>query len=363
MKSNFVKPVNDFLEEDKSTKKTITNPNVSMSDIEVDNALRPKKLSDFTGQEKLKNNLHYAIQSAKARGEHIDHIMFYGPPGLGKTTLAEIVANELEVSFSQSSGPVLQKAGDIVGLLTNLKDRDVIFIDEIHRLTRNIEEYLYPAMEDYEIDIMMDSGPGAKNIKLSLEKFTLVGATTMAGSISKPMRDRFGILLKLEYYTPDDLTTIIKRSASLLQIEITEDAAIILGERSRGTPRIANRLLKRSRDVAVVDKKDKIDLSIVEKSLTMLGVDENGLDETDIEILKTIIEHYNGGPVGLKSIAMVIGEESDTIEEMYEPFLVQKGFIRRTPRGRSATKKAYDVVGIKYKKKNITKESDLGSFF
>ncbi len=357
MKSNFVKPT---VIEEETPKKSVINPSAQLSDAEVDNALRPKVLADFTGQEKLKNNLHYAIQSAKARGEHIDHIMFYGPPGLGKTTLAEIVANELGVNFSQSSGPVLQKAGDIVGLLTNLQQRDVIFIDEIHRLTRNIEEYLYPAMEDYEIDIMMDSGPGAKNIKLSLEKFTLVGATTMAGSISKPMRDRFGILLKLEYYTPEELTIIINRSASLLGVEITEEASLSLGKRSRGTPRIANRLLKRSRDVAVVDKKDCIDLQTVEKTLSMLGVDENGLDETDIEILKTIIEHYHGGPVGLKSVAMVIGEESDTIEEMYEPFLVQKGFVRRTPRGRSATKKAYEVIGAEY---NPKLEDEQGSLF
>lgn len=335
------------------------NPHKKPEENEIENSLRPKRIEDFVGQKKLKENLFYAVESAKKRVGYIDHILLYGPPGLGKTTLAELVANEMEVGFRSSSGPAIVKPGDIVGLLTNLKKGDVLFLDEIHRLNKVTEEYLYPAMEDYKIDFMVDTGANAKSIQLNLEKFTLVGATTMAGSISKPMRDRFGIILRLEYYSDKELTTIIKRSSQILNISIDDDAAYELGKRSRGTPRIANRLLKRSRDVAVVNKKNIIDTESVEKTLSLLGIDKNGLDELDRKILEITITHYCGGPVGVKSVAMVLGEESDTIEEMYEPFLVQQGYLKRTPRGRVVTAKAYELLGIEQKNKQSNEDASL----
>ncbi len=336
----------------------INNPRHIDEDSIVEETLRPKKLDDFIGQESLKLNLSYAIKSAKERSKSIDHIILYGPPGLGKTTLAEIIANEMGVNFISTSGPALTKPGDIVGILTRLKSRDVFFIDEIHRLSKTIEEYLYPAMEDFKVDLILDTGPNARTMKIKIEEFTLIGATTIAGKISQPLRDRFGIVLKVDYYNEEELKRIILRSAKILEIGITEKAALSLARRSRGTPRIANRLLKRTRDVAIVDKKDFIDEEVVNKTLKIINIDKYGLDETDRKILEVIIKNFSGGPVGVKNIAIGIGEDPQTIEEVYEPFLIQKGFIKRTPRGRVATKKAYDVLGIK----NYDDSEDLSLF-
>ncbi|CUU07070.1 Holliday junction DNA helicase subunit RuvB [Candidatus Thermokryptus mobilis] len=328
-----------------------TNPEKLEIDVEVDQQLRPLKFDDFVGQEKIVNNLKVFIQAAKMREEPLDHVLLTGPPGLGKTTLAYIIANELGVGIKVTSGPVIEKPGDLAGILTSLSDREVLFIDEIHRLSPVVEEYLYSAMEDFKIDIVIDTGPNARSVKLNLPRFTLVGATTRAGLLTAPLRARFGISARLDYYTPDELCQIIKRSAKILQIQITEEGAYEIARRSRGTPRIANRLLKRSRDFAQADKNlaeygGVITKEVAEYALKALDVDEHGLDDMDKRILLTIIEKYNGGPVGIGTIAVAVGEEEGTIEEVYEPYLIQEGFIKRTPRGRVATELAYRHFGF-----------------
>jgi Holliday junction DNA helicase RuvB len=309
--------------------------------------MRPKRLSEFVGQRQARENLSVFIEAAKARGEALDHVLFHGPPGLGKTTLAQIVARELGVNFRSTSGPVLAKAGDLAAILTNLEPRDVLFIDEIHRLSTVVEEYLYAAMEDYRIDIMIDSGPNARSIQLNIHPFTLVGATTRSGLLTAPLLSRFGIKSRLEYYNAETLQKIIVRSAGILQTRITSDASSEIARRSRGTPRIANGLLRRVRDFAQVLGNGVIDLGITEHSLRALNVDEHGLDEMDNRILSTIIEKFKGGPVGITTIATAVGEETGTLEEVYEPFLIQEGFIMRTPRGREVTAKAYEHLGKK----------------
>jgi holliday junction DNA helicase RuvB len=314
-------------------------------DQEYDKVLRPKYLNDFMGQPAVVDNLEIFIQAAKLRGESLDHVLLHGPPGLGKTTLANIIANELGVGFKVTSGPVLDKPGDLAGLLTNLGEGDVLFIDEIHRLSPVVEEYLYSAMEDYTIDILIDSGPNARSIQISLNPFTLIGATTRSGLLTSPLRARFGINSRLEYYNSQVLTTIVERSSSLLNIPIHEDAAFKIAGRSRGTPRIANALLRRVRDFAQIKGKGVIDSDITEFALKALNVDEFGLDEMDIRILKVLIDKFNGGPVGLSTIATAIGENAGTLEEVYEPFLIQEGFLMRTTRGRKATEMAYRHLG------------------
>ena len=317
----------------------------SPGDQDYDKVLRPKKIEDFTGQPKIVENLEIFIKAAILRNEPLDHVLLHGPPGLGKTTLAHIIANELNVGFKVTSGPVLDKPGDLAGLLTNLQEGDVLFIDEIHRLSPVIEEYLYSAMEDYSIDILIDSGPNARTVQIALNPFTLIGATTRSGLLTSPLRARFGINLRLEYYNAKTLTLIVERSADLLGIPITEEAAYQIASRSRGTPRIANALLRRVRDFAQIKGDGNITLDITNMALTALNVDQNGLDETDNKILTVIIDKFQGGPVGMTTIATAIGENAGTIEEVYEPFLIQEGFLMRTPRGRKATEKAYLHLG------------------
>ena len=316
------------------------------SDKEVDKVLRPKLLDDFTGQKSVVDNLDVFIRAAKLRGEPLDHVLLHGPPGLGKTTLANIVANELGVGFKVTSGPVLDKAGDLAGLLTNLNAGDVLFIDEIHRLSPVIEEYLYSAMEDYVIDIIIDAGANARTVQITLNPFTLIGATTRSGLLTSPLRARFGINSRLEYYDSKTLTSIVQRSSDLLAIPIDEDAAYQIASRSRGTPRIANALLRRVRDFAQIKGDGTITLDITNHALKALNVDQNGLDEMDNKIISTIISKFSGGPVGLTTIATAIGENAGTLEEVYEPFLIQEGYIMRTSRGRKVTEKAYKHLGI-----------------
>ena len=314
-------------------------------DQEIDKVLRPKYLADFSGQPAIVENLEVFIQAAKLRREPLDHVLLHGPPGLGKTTLAHIIANEMGVGFKVTSGPVLDKPGDLAGLLTNLGDGDVLFIDEIHRLSPVVEEYLYSAMEDYVIDILIDTGPNARSVQINLNPFTLIGATTRSGLLTRPLRARFGINSRLEYYDSKTLTSIVERSSGLLNISIDEDAAFKIASRSRGTPRIANALLRRVRDFAQIKGTGSIDDAITEFALKALNVDANGLDEMDIRILKVIIDKFNGGPVGLSTIATAIGENTGTLEEVYEPFLIQEGFLMRTPRGRKATERSYKHLG------------------
>lgn len=314
-------------------------------DVDYDKVLRPKRLSDFTGQPKVVENLSIFVKAAKLRNEPLDHVLLHGPPGLGKTTLSNIIANELGVGFKVTSGPVLDKPGDLAGLLTNLETGDVLFIDEIHRLSPVVEEYLYSAMEDYHIDIMIDSGPNARTVQISLNPFTLIGATTRSGLLTSPLRARFGINLRLEYYDAKTLTLIVERSAGLLDIPITEEAAYQIASRSRGTPRIANALLRRVRDFAQIKGDGTIDNAITMFALDALNVDQCGLDEMDNKILNTIIDKFKGGPVGLTTIATAIGENAGTVEEVYEPFLIQEGFLMRTPRGRQVTERAYKHLG------------------
>ena len=331
-----------------------TEENLTPEEKTVEKALRPKMLDDFSGQPKIVDNLKVFIEATKLRDEALDHVLLHGPPGLGKTTLSHIVANELGASLKLTSGPVMEKPGDLAGLLSNLNEGDVLFIDEIHRLNNVVEEYLYSAMEDYTIDIMIDSGPAARSIQIELNPFTLIGATTRMGLLTSPLRARFGINCHLDYYDSVTLEKIIKRSAGILDIEIDSKGAKEIARRSRGTPRIANALLRRIRDFAQVKGNGKIDLTIAQYGLNALNVDEGGLDEMDNRILSAIVEKFKGGPVGLTTIATAVGEESGTVEEVHEPFLIMEGYIQRTPRGREATQKAYEHLGVARQSKNGT---------
>ena len=329
----------------------INDPQPFDDDIAVEKSLRPNIMDEFIGQKDIVDSLKLYIEAANKRGESLDHVLFFGPPGLGKTTLSIIIARELGVNIKQSSGPVLDKAGDLAGILTGLEEKDVFFIDEIHRLNAVVEEYLYSAMEDYKIEIMIDKGPSARSVQLNVEPFTLVGATTRLGSLTSPLRDRFGVLLRFDYYEKEDLYEIIKRSAEILEVEIDKDGALELASRSRGTPRIANRILRRTRDYADVKANGKISAEVAKDSLNTLGIDKFGLDSMDRTILDTLIDKFNGGPVGLNSLAVAVSEDVSTIEDVYEPFLIKEGFIQRTNRGRIAQEKSYSHLG-----KTITKQ-------
>ena len=328
-----------------------TNQTLSPSPFDeekrVEATLRPRTLADYIGQSRVKERLSLFIEAARARGEHLDHVLFSGPPGLGKTTLANIIAQELGVGITTTSGPVIERAGDLAAILTNLKDHDVLFIDEIHRLSHVVEEILYPAMEDFKLDILVGQGPSAKTIKLDLPRFTLVGATTRAGLLTSPLRDRFGVSARLDFYPPEELRVIVRRSAGVLGCAIEDDGALEIARRSRGTPRIANRLLRRVRDFAQVRAGGKIDRQVASDALLLLDVDAQGFDQMDRKILMTIIEKFSGGPVGIDTIASAINEEPDTIEDVYEPYLIQCGYLHRTPRGRVVTKIAYAHFGLK----------------
>lgn len=335
----------------------IVSPDYNYTQDETEISLRPKCLDDYIGQDKAKDNLRIYITAAKQRNETLDHVLLYGPPGLGKTTLSGIIARELDVNLRVTSGPAIEKQGDLVAILTSLEEGDVLFIDEIHRLSRNVEEILYPAMEDFSLDIIIGKGPSARSIRIDVPKFTLVGATTRSGQLTAPLRDRFGVLLRLELYTPEQLAQIVTRSAGILGIEIDSDGALEIASRSRGTPRIANRLLKRVRDIAQVEYDGVINEKTAQAALERFEIDELGLDDFDRKMLNTIITNYRGGPVGLDTLAAAIGEEAITIEDVYEPYLMQIGFLTRTARGRCVTKLAYDHLGIAFDEKISSQQS------
>jgi Holliday junction DNA helicase RuvB len=324
----------------------IIDPEPDIDELPSEVSLRPKSLDDYVGQDELKRNLRVFIEAAKARSEALDHVLFHGSPGLGKTSLAHIIANELKVNINSTSGPVIERPGDLAAILTSLQPRDVLFIDEVHRLNHVVEEILYPAMEDFQLDIIIGQGPSARTMKIPLPPFTLVGATTRAGLLTPPLRERFGVVLRVEFYSPEELRKIVQRSAKLLDIPISEDGAFELSGRSRGTPRVANRLLRRVRDYAQVEAQGVITQEVAKEALDMLGVDGRGLDKMDRHIMLTIIQKFNGGPIGLDTLSAAVSEEKDTLEDVYEPFLIQMGYIKRTPRGRVATKLAYSHFGI-----------------
>ena len=331
----------------------IVTPEFKTHDEFTEKSLRPQIFKEYIGQKKTVDQLKIFIEAAKMRDEQLDHVLLYGPPGLGKTTLSHIIANEMNVNVKITSGPAIERPGDLAAILTNLKENDILFIDEIHRLNRTVEEILYPAMEDYAIDIVVGKGPGARSVRLDLPKFTLIGATTRVGNLSSPLRDRFGVLLKLELYDNESLREIVHRSSEILDVSVHDNAAIEIARRSRGTPRIVNRILKRVRDYAQVFGDGSISIEIARKALNMLEIDELGLDQVDIKILSTIIENYSGGPVGLDAIAASSGEEKSTVEDVYEPYLLQIGFLNRTPRGRVVTQRGYEHLGKSYVEKNM----------
>ncbi len=346
-----------MIEQEMDFENRIVSPEYNATDDDTELSLRPKTLDDYIGQDKVKDNLSIYIKAALKRKESLDHVLLYGPPGLGKTTLSSIIAREMGVNLRVTSGPAIEKQGDLVAILTSLNEGDVLFIDEIHRLSRNVEEILYPAMEDFSLDIILGKGPSARSIRLDVPHFTLVGATTRSGQLTAPLRDRFGVLLRLELYTPEQLGQIVKRSAGILGIPIDDEGALEIASRSRGTPRIANRLLKRVRDIAQIEFNGEINVEVAQSALARFEIDELGLDDFDRKMLTSIINHYGGGPVGLDTLAAAVGEEAITIEDVYEPYLMQIGFLTRTPRGRCVTQSAYEHLGIQ--NNNNTQQSLL----